>query len=234
MYGRGPSSIAEQIHKSTKEAQEIINGFYKGFPTVKDWMDKVVEDAKKCGYVETFYGRRRYIKDIELEDYTFELTTGVNSNFNPFDFDDDEDTTSVLPEDKEYYLKRLRNCGNWKDKERIKQEALSEGIKIHDNEGYIAEAVRKCVNTKIQGGAADQTKLAMINIANNKELNDLGFRLLIGVHDELIGEAPIQNAKRCAELLEYCMTSAANGIINIKQECDVEISEQWYGESIQL
>lgn len=235
MYGRGPASIAEQIHKSTKEAQEIINGFYKGFPTVKKWMDEVVENAKKCGYVETFYGRRRYIKDIELDDYTFELVSGVNKNFNPLDFDDDEEnTTEVLEEDKEYYLKRLRNCRNWKDKERIKQDALSEGIKIHDNGGYIAEAIRKCVNTKIQGGAADQTKLAMINIANNEELKDLGFRLLIGVHDELIGEAPIENAKRCSELLEKCMTSAGSDIIDIKQECDVEISKQWYGESINL
>src|SRR5699024_6143014 len=117
--------------------------------------------------------------------------------------------TEVLEEDKEYYLKKLRNCKGYKDKERIKQQALQEGIKIHDNGGYIAEAERKCVNTKIQGGAADQTKMAMIKIYNNEELRNLGFRLLIGVHDELIGEAPLENAKRCAELLEYCMVTAA-------------------------
>ena len=83
-------------------------------------------------------------------------------------------------------------------------------------------------------GAANQTKMAMVNIKNCKELQDLGFRLLIGVHDELIGEAPIENAKRAAELLEQCMVTAGSDIIDIKQECDVEISEKWYGESIHL
>lgn len=235
MYGRGPQSIAEQIGKSVKEAQEIIDNFYNAFPTVRKWMNGVVAQAKKDGYVETFYGRRRNIPDILLDDYTFELTQGVNKNFNPLDFDgDEESTTEVLEEDKQYYLKKLRNCRSYKDMERIKQQALQEGIKIHDNGGYIAEAERKCVNTKIQGGAADQTKLAMIKIYNNTELRNLGFRLLIGVHDELIGEAPIENIKRCAELLEYCMVTAAEDIIDIKQECDVAISEKWYGEPIRL
>ena len=235
MYGRGAPAIAEQIGKSTKEAQQIIDSFYNAFPTVKKWMDSVVAQARKDGYVETFYGWRRYINDIQLEDYTFELVSGANKNFNPLNFDDDgENDTEVLEEDKEYYLKKLRSCRSYKDKERIKQQALQEGIKIHDNGGYIAEAERKCVNTKIQGGAANQTKLAMLNIKNCKELQDLGFRLLIGVHDELIGEAPQENSKRAAELLEQCMVTAGSDIIDIAQECDVEISEKWYGESIQL
>ena len=235
MYGRGAPAIAEQIGKTTKEAQKIIDSFYSAFPTVKKWMDEVVRQAKKDGYVETFYGRRRYIPDITLDDYTFELTQGVNKNFNPLNFDDDEEySTEVSEEDREYYLKKLRSCKNYKDKERIKQQALQEGIRIHDNGGYIAEAERKCVNTKIQGGAADQTKLAMLNIYNCEELRKLGFRLLIGVHDELIGEAPRENAKRCAELLENCMITAGSDIIDIKQECDVEVSEKWYGESISL
>ena len=42
--------------------------------------------------------------------------------------------------------------------------------------------------------AADVTKKAMIAIANDKELQDLGFELELTIHDEVIGECPIENA----------------------------------------
>lgn len=234
-YGRGAASIAEQIGKSTKEAQQIIDKFYAAFPTVKEWSDKTVEFAKKNGYVETWYGRRRYIKDIQLPEYTFELINSRPQNFNPLSFDENETySTEVCEEDKQYYTNKLNKCYGYMEKQQIKQSAEREGIRIHDNSGKVAEAVRQCVNSRIQGGAADMTKRAMLKIYNNQEMRDLGFRLLIGVHDELIGECPRENAKRCAELLEYCMCTANEDIIKIKQKCDVEVSECWYGESIEM
>lgn len=51
MYGRGVASIAEQIHGTVEEAQEIIDNFYNEFPKVKQWMDDSVSFAKKNGYV---------------------------------------------------------------------------------------------------------------------------------------------------------------------------------------
>ena len=51
MYGRGVASIAEQIHGTVEEAQEIIDNFYNEFPKVKQWMDDSVAFAKKNGYV---------------------------------------------------------------------------------------------------------------------------------------------------------------------------------------
>ena len=92
--------------------------------------------------------------------------------------------------------------------------------------------VRLYGNIKRSLGAADQSKLAMINIANCQELKDLGFKLLIGVHDELIGEAPLQNAKRCGELLSECMRNAAADILKLPAKCDVSITKCWYGEEI--
>ena len=234
MYGRGVNSIAEQLNCSLNEANDIVESFYKAFPTVKQWMDNTVEFAKNNGYVETFYGRRRYIKNIQLPEYEFELTSLRPTNFNPLSFDDVLETREVSDTEKQYYLNKLKSCNSKRMRDNIKAEALSQGIKIRDNNGFVSEAVRQCVNSRIQGGAADQSKLAMLNIENNAELRELGFNLLIGVHDELIGECPIKNAKRCAELLSLCMTSAAKDILKLPAKCDVAVSYKWYGEELDL
>ena len=47
LYGMGPASIAVSINGTIEEAQSIIDGFYNAFPTVKNWMDKTRENAKK-------------------------------------------------------------------------------------------------------------------------------------------------------------------------------------------
>ena len=67
MYGMGAASIAVSIDGTVEEAQEIIDNFYKGFPTVKKWMDVSKENAKKYGYVEDICGRRRRLTDIQLK-----------------------------------------------------------------------------------------------------------------------------------------------------------------------
>ena len=58
MYGRGVSSIAEQIHGTKEEAQKIIDDFYTSFPKVKTWIDQTQKNARKTGYVEDLWGRR--------------------------------------------------------------------------------------------------------------------------------------------------------------------------------
>lgn len=235
MYGRGLDSVANGLGTSVEEAQKIVNVFFDGFPKVKPWMDHVVAQAKKDGYVDTFYGRRRYIQDIQLPQYQFEYINKTPKAFNPLDFSgESEYTTDVDKQDIIYYTNKLNKCKRYSDKERVKQEAYQDGIKIRDNSSKLAEAVRKCVNSKIQGGSADQSKLAMVNVWNNKELRDLGFHLLICVHDELIGEAPKENARRCAELLSECMCTAAQDKLHTKITCDVEASYVWYGEKVDL
>lgn len=73
----------------------------------------------------------------------------------------------------------------------------------------------------------------MISVHNNQELKDLGFRLLIPVHDELIGECPEKNAKRCGELLSQLMKEAAKDI-TVPMKCDVEYTKCWYGEPLKI
>lgn len=77
------------------------------------------------------------------------------------------------------------------------------------------------------------TKLAQIELYNNKELRDLGFRMLIPVHDEVIAECPIENVKRCAELMSACMKHAGRDLC-VPLDCDVALFYNWYGEEIKI
>ena len=127
---------------------------------------------------------------------------------------------------------RQRRKAWGKDKQKIFEEANDEGVWVIDNGGKIADATRQCVNARIQGSAADLTKLAMIELNNNKKLKELGFRLLVPVHDEVICECPEENVKECAKLLAETMSHAAEEILKMPIKCDVECSYEWYGDSL--
>ena len=100
-----------------------------------------------------------------------------------------------------------------------------------DNGAKIADAQRQCVNARIQGSAADMSKLAMILVGNDERLKELGFRLLVPVHDELIAECPEENVKECSERFAMLMSQAAESRLTIPIKCDVEVTKRWYGET---
>lgn len=226
MYGRGVASIAEQIHGTVEEAQEIIDNFYNEFPKVKQWMDDSVAFAKKNGYVTDLWGRHRRLPDIQLPKYEVKnLDKSKLTTFNPFL----NCTDRVIKDNKvEYYKELLEKVRNRKEYEKIKDLALKENIEIKDNSGFIAQAERQCVNSRIQGSAASMTKQAMLDIYNDSLLRKLGFKLLISVHDELIGECPLDNREQVADRLSEVMKNAATSKCNVPFKCDAEISTCWY------
>ena len=67
---------------------------------------------------------------------------------------------------------------------------------------------RAAMNSPIQGTAADIIKLAMVNTARELKRQGLKTRLILQVHDELIMEAPADEAERAMELLKTCMEGA--------------------------
>lgn len=225
-YGRGIKSIAEQINGTIEEAQEITDNFFNSFPKAKIWMDQTTKDARKNGYVVDLRGRRRHLPDILLP--KFEIDTKVkpgSTNFNPLLECED---IKIDKKKVDYYLNELSKAFGKKSITKIIDEASKDGIKIKDNSGFIAKAERQCVNARIQGSAASMTKQAMLNLYRDKELNDLGFRLLLTVHDELIGECPIANKDKVAERLEEVMATAAADKCSVPFKCDADISICWY------
>ena len=151
MYGRGAKAIAEQLNCSAKEAQGIVDQFYNSFPKVKKWMDKVLVDARKYGYVETAWGRKRRLPDVQLSKYEFELLSGGPSTFDPLNFDEDQGEAAVDPASVRKYTQLLDKTWSGKEKQNIIMKAREEGIKIIDNGSKIADAERQCVNSIIQG-----------------------------------------------------------------------------------
>ena len=231
-YGKGIPAIGEDLGISTQKAQDVYDKVMESFPMLEKFMHDTQEKAREHGYVETTWGRRRHLKDMQLERYEFSYS-GKVTNFDPLAFGS-EVSTEVPKKVKDNYTKQLDKAFGWKKKNDIIQSALSQGIKIKDNCGFIAQAERQCVNSVIQGGAADMAKLAMIHINNDEIMKELDFHLLICVHDEVIGECPIENAKKASERLAQLMIDAPKGKIDIPMKVDCEITRNWYGESVEI
>ena len=231
MYGRGAPSIAEQIKKSVPEAQKIIDNFYNSYPRVKAWMDETLENARINGYVEDMWGRRRHLPDIQREPvevrYTDKSRVNIPANFNPLLGSTGMFSTSTRS-DLDVFRERALACKNRKEMEKIKSEALTKGIEVHENGGFIAQAERQCVNSRVQGGASTITKCGMLAVHNDPVLRDLGFKLLICVHDELIGECPQENQDAVADRLSELMIHAVEDVVICPMKCDSEIEPSWY------
>lgn len=228
MYGRGTASIAEQVGCSVPEAQEITNDFFNSFPKVKKWMDETEKSAKEKGYVEDFWGRRRRLPDIQLPKFTVkDVSKNTTTEFNPLLYCKGLSKKQENPKVKQYENLCLSST-NRKELEQIKKRALADGIEIINNGGKIAQAERQSVNARVQGGASTMSKIAMIKVFRSKELKDLGFRLLLQVHDELIGECPRGNEEKVAEVLTNIMKSSVEDKIPVPFKCDASITSAWY------
>ncbi len=64
IYGISAFGLADRLNIPRKEAKEIIDGYFENFPGVKDYMDACISKAREKGYVETLFGRRRQLDDI--------------------------------------------------------------------------------------------------------------------------------------------------------------------------
>jgi DNA polymerase-1 len=64
MYGMSAFGLAKQLNVPRGEAQEYIDLYFERYPGVKAFMDDIREKARKQGYVETVFGRRLYLPEI--------------------------------------------------------------------------------------------------------------------------------------------------------------------------
>lgn len=232
LYGRGINSVAEQLHTTKEKAQNIQDKIFKGFPAIKQFEQDSLDMAYELGYVTTFWGGKRRLPDLQLDEYEFKWKDGVPPQDDLLDFDVDDEPQDIPEEKINKYLRKLKRA--WGSQKRnIIEQAKNEGITIIDNGGKIADATRQCVNARIQGSAAQLTKLAMIKLNKDERLKELGFRMLIPVHDEIIAECPIENAKEVSERFSQLMIEAGSDM-EVPSKCDVTITKCWYGEEIEV
>ncbi len=69
IYGTTPFGLADQIGTTPTEASRIISSFYASYPEIGAFLAQITKEVETKGYVETMFGRRRYLREINDPNY---------------------------------------------------------------------------------------------------------------------------------------------------------------------
>ncbi len=176
LYGMSPYGLSQALNIGQDSATEYIRRYNHVYSGINAYCKKMIIEAKERGYVETLFGFRRLLPNINSE---------------------------------------IR---------------------------YIAEGEqRMAINTPVQGTAAEILKLSMIRLADqlqvfnqkskiknqkklatsNSCLEPAKAKLLLTVHDELVLEAPAENAEKVAELARETMENVVKLCVPIEVKFDI-------------
>jgi len=72
-YGMEAYGLAQRLNIERSEAQEILDAYFTAYPAVKAYMDGAVAEARRKGYTETLFGRRRQIPELASSTYSVRL-----------------------------------------------------------------------------------------------------------------------------------------------------------------
>lgn len=70
IYGQGAFGLAENLGISRTEAKQLIENYFAQYGSIRKYMDDTIASARQNGYVETLYGRKRWLKDINSANFT--------------------------------------------------------------------------------------------------------------------------------------------------------------------
>lgn len=70
IYGITVWGLADRLNIGRDEARQLIDGYFETFPHVHEYMEQAKETARSQGYVDTLFGRRRYLADINSRNAT--------------------------------------------------------------------------------------------------------------------------------------------------------------------
>ena len=70
MYGISAFGLSQRLKLSRGEAKKIIDDYFENFPAISSYINDTLASARECGYVETLFGRRRYLPDINSRNAT--------------------------------------------------------------------------------------------------------------------------------------------------------------------
>ena len=160
IYGMSAFGLASNLGIDREAAKNYIERYFERFAGVKRYMDETRISAKAQGYVETVFGRRLWLAEI-------------NSPNGP------------------------RRQG----------------------------AERAAINAPMQGTAADLIKMSMIAVQNWIEAEQLGTRLIMQVHDELVLEVPEAELAHVKKTVPELMSRVA--ILDVPLLAEVGVGKNW-------
>ncbi len=70
MYGISAFGLSQRLHIGRAEAKKIIDDYFANFPAISSYISDTIAAARETGYVETIFGRRRYLPDINSKNGT--------------------------------------------------------------------------------------------------------------------------------------------------------------------
>jgi DNA polymerase-1 len=160
IYGMSAFGLASQMGVERSVAQNYIERYFARYPGVRDYMQHTRESAKMNGYVETLFGRRLWVPEINSPN-------------------------------------GMRRQG----------------------------AERAAINAPMQGTAADLIKLAMIAVHEWLEQQQIGTRMIMQVHDELVLEVPDGELALIKAQLPQLMCNIAK--LDVPLEVEVGAGLNW-------
>ena len=155
MYGISAFGLSQRLKIPRAEAKKIIDDDFESFPSISAYISDVLASARENGYVETIFGRKRYLPDINSRNATV--------------------------------------------------RSLAE---------------RNAINAPIQGTSADIIKLAMINVSRRISEAGLRSRMVLQIHDELVFDAPAEEAGRLREIALEEMENVVRLSVPLTVECN--------------
>jgi len=87
---------------------------------------------------------------------------------------------------------------------------------------------RAAINTPLQGGAADVVMKAMVLIARDERLKELGWKMLLQIHDELILEGPQESKDEALEIVVKIMRNPLSRPLLVDLVVDARYADTWY------
>ena len=161
VYGISSFGLSENLNIPVNIAKSFIDDYYATYPGIKEYMDKIIREAKENEYVKPLLNRKRTVKEINNKNYL------------------------------------IRSA-----------------------------AERICLNTPIQGTAADIMKKAMIDVYREFKLKNLKSKILVQVHDELVIDCKKDEIEIVKSILEDKMNNVYK--LSVPLKIDTNYGLDWY------
>jgi DNA polymerase-1 len=217
IYGQSPFGLSKMLGIDQAEAAEFIRAYFAGYPGISRFLETILADCCRRGYVSTILGRRRAIRGVRPPNLSANLAAA------PDDIAGEEESAGS-PEPEGLPDADFSPADAGLEWEPIDVAPPVRGPKcIAVPQRNLAE--RTAINTVIQGSAADLIKLAMINIHRRLRAEPWSARMLLQIHDELVFEAPLAEVDRLVEMVRQEMSSVLP--LSVPLKVDVKTGRNW-------
>lgn len=116
LYGQGPHALSRQLGIDYETARLYIAQYFDTFPKIREWMEKTLMFGYENGYVETIWGRRRYIPELKIDNRMIKSAGERAAVNHPIQGTSADMIKKAMKEIDRELVYRISNIGNRKTK----------------------------------------------------------------------------------------------------------------------